>query len=281
MTQSATPHSQDDPDNEGNEAQNAPPLANRSHGEHDNPPPLPQHDDSESHSERTPWWRDRHFVVQMLIFVVTIAIAWIYKGQLKEMVESNRISRESLQSVQRALLNFSGISGGVSLTSPDGKSRIGITALLNWNNTGNTPAKRVIGVGNYQTWRGELPDSFDFHDFLKIDKNTYSQEVVGPHQTLPVQIFVPTDNLRAQRAGSDRLFFYGWIVYGDVFKGSPDRLTEFCSEMIQVSISEASKDIGDPTNNIGWNTQPCRLHNCYDEDCEDYSAKVKYARESR
>jgi len=192
--------------------------------------------------------------------------------------QSNQISREALQSEQRAFVNFNGISAGAALTTADGKAKAAQILNLNWFNSGNTPAKDGVTLGNLQMWRGELPSGFDFKDINAPPPNSIPHNIVGPHQGVPIQLAVGIDNFRAQRAGTDRMFFYGWIVYKDVFAGDPDRLTEFCTEMIQVAIFDAKKDIADPSQNFSWNTQPCRENNCYDEDCKDYSEKIKQAR---
>jgi hypothetical protein len=201
MTHSSGPEGQDDVANHTDGTQN---TTSDSFGtEAENPPSPPEHNYVVNNSNHMPSWRDRHIVVQLLIFVVTIAIATIYRGQLKEMVESNRISRESLQSVQRSYVNFAGITASVGLTSPDEKKRIGQMLNLNWVNSGNTPAKRAVTLGNFQAWRGNLPSEFDFHD---IDKSVPPvRAILAPHDVLPVQIAIPIDNFRAQRSGTDRI----------------------------------------------------------------------------
>lgn len=50
--------------------------------------------------------------------------------------------------------------------------------------------------------------------------------------------------------------------YNDTFDRTPRRLSEFCAELVNVSIKGPE---------VGWQTVACRAHNCYDEDCPDYS----------
>src|SRR5580692_5233250 len=46
-------------------------------------------------------WMKKHItptlVIELLVFIVGCRVAWIYSGQLTQMIESNKISREALQ----------------------------------------------------------------------------------------------------------------------------------------------------------------------------------------
>lgn len=182
---------------------------------------------------------------------------------------------ETSRATQRAFVSFTGISPNVALSNAQDRTKKQAQELtLNWLNSGATPAKDAVMVGSFEAWRGDLPQGFDFQDIAKVDST--SQIVIGPHQGTSMNIIVSIDNFRAQRAGTDRMFFWGWIAYRDIFPDSPARLTEFCTEMIQVAI-DPKKDMEDITNTLAWNTQTCRHHNCYDQDCQDYPSRIKDA----
>jgi hypothetical protein len=192
--------------------------------------------------------------------------------------ETNKTSRTT----QRSFLVFNGITQGVAFQGPaDPKtkksSKTGVQIKVNWLNSGDTPAKSVIGVSNFQAWRSDLPEGFDFHDLIQVSDPAKTAMVVGPHQSIPQLLNVTIDNFAAQRAGTDRMFFWGWVAYRDAFPNDPPRLSEFCTEMIEVAI-DPKKDIKDITNAMTWDTQPCHAHTCYDEDCSDYKDRIKEAK---
>ena len=83
---------------------------------------------------------------------------------------------------------------------------------------------------------------------------------------IPITVF---NEVAAHR---QRLFVWGWTTYRDVFWRTPTRLSEFCTE-----ISNVTGGLSDPAtaNSINWQTNACRTHNCYDEDCVDYQGKTK------
>jgi len=184
-------------------------------------------------------------------------------------------SDETSRATQRAFIGFSGIGSGVGLTTPDRKLKNGQEIYINWTNSGTTPAKNAVTNVNGEPWPvGTDLSGFDFHDLNPTAKQPL---MIGPKEMSGVRALIPLDLLRNQREGKARVFFWGWIVYDDIFPGDPPRLTEFCTEMIQVAVSSFEKDISDPSNLLTWNTQRCPQHNCYDEGCQDYSARIKEA----
>jgi hypothetical protein len=143
--------------------------------------------------------------------------------------------------------------------------------LVSWNNSGTTPAKNLILQLNatlgYQTPR-IIPSSF-------LSENWH---------------------------GKSRLFLWGTMLYSDIFADDPDRLSEFCVEISQVTVSRIAAqsippqppkavisnpnvgsqvtpkpaDIGDlDAAIVGLTFQACNQHNCYDEECKDYKDRVK------
>jgi len=182
---------------------------------------------------------------------------------------------DTSRATQRAFIGLAGIGGGVGLTSPDRKTRLGQEVYVNWVNSGTTPAKNAVTNISEQPWPSTSDlQGFDFHD---LNPATKQPLLIGPKETSGIRTAIPLDFLRNQRDGKARLYFWGWIIYDDIFPGDPPRLTEFCTEMIQVSIGPADKDISEPNSFLGWNTQRCPQHNCYDEGCLDYAARIKEA----
>jgi hypothetical protein len=58
-------------------------------------------------------------------------------------------------------------------------------------------------------------------------------------------------------------YFFGWLVYRDIFQGTPTHVMEFCR------VKERSVREGNPPQpHLDW--EFCERHNCADEQCADY-----------
>ncbi len=179
---------------------------------------------------------------------------------------------ETARANERAFLSLSGPLLGPRFNSPSGEW-IGQEISLNWNNSGSTPAKDAVIQSNVEAWPTDLPTGFAFPETKDSRVNT----VVGPKAMYGTLAHVSKTDLVAAWQNKSRLFFWGSVVYKDIFPGDPDRLTEFCIEMTHITVN--GKDITDPNAAlIGFQWQACRAHNCYDEDCKDFDGKVKELR---
>ncbi len=183
---------------------------------------------------------------------------------------------DTTRATQRAFVSFSGIAAGVSLVSPDSKTKTAQEILVNWTNSGNTPARNAMTKANGNAWPGpgELPQGYDFPDSTPGSKQPIT---LGPRETSGIRAVVPIEYFRTAREGKSRLYIWGWIVYDDVFSSDLSHLTEFCTEMIHIAIP-SDKDIADPNAPLAWITGSCKEGNCTDQDCKDYSTRIKEAR---
>jgi hypothetical protein len=187
---------------------------------------------------------------------------------------------ETARATQRAFITFAGTGGGPRLTDPKNPQGDAVAQriVLNWLNTGNTPARNAVSRVSAQAWRSELPKGFDFPDTGKSEKMTL---VLGPKETIGIPIDITIQDLRDTWHGESRLYLWGWIVYNDIFPDSEHHLTQFCAEMQQLTIvkSNATRvsvdDIGKPNIPLQWSTRPCPEHNCYDKDCKDYETRAR------
>jgi hypothetical protein len=202
---------------------------------------------------------------------------------------SNRAT-ETSRATERAFLNFSALGSGVKLVAPDSKTWIGQEFLLNWLNTGNTPAKGIVIQDHVEALHSDLPIGYPFPE-----TKTPSLAVIGPKGSYATLARVTNIDLLDAWQAKSRIFFWGSVVYRDTFPGDPDRLSEFCVEMTHVAFGTSlpgnqnpatPKSIAlstpvapsTPDTLAGFQWQACREHNCYDEDCKDYSAKIKEMR---
>jgi len=70
------------------------------------------------------------------------------------------------------------------------------------------------------------------------------------------------------------MFFWGWVVYRDVFSGTPIRLSEFCLNMTNPQWQKP--DHTAQPGYISMTNLPCHeTHNCYDDNCSDYSKRIE------
>jgi hypothetical protein len=87
-----------------------------------------------------------------------------------------------------------------------------------------------------------LPKGFDFADLGTVEKNA---AVIGPKATVFQTVGVTIDNIKDVREGKSHLYFWGWLVYQDIFPGTPHRLTEFCAEV--TNLVSTKPDVTDPS----------------------------------
>jgi hypothetical protein len=185
-------------------------------------------------------------------------------------------TNELTRATQRALVSFAGTSPGPSLSSQDHKIRLAQEVVFNWSNSGTTQARNAITSISGQGWPTELPQGFDFPDLPGSQRQTIA---LGPKETTGVRTQIAMDQISNSWEGKSHLYTWGWIVYDDVF-GSRPHLTEFCVEFLQITIpsGKTSTDFSDPNMAFSWNIQKCKQHNCYNDDCKDYSDRVQQAR---
>lgn len=199
--------------------------------------------------------------------------------------DAANINRQALYSVQRAYVIF-----------PD-KPEIDYFVDKHFfvfemplENTGATPAHGLKDRVSCETRMGPLPESFTFPDKQGVCGNPwaatganviaakgkiYSQQVFmedsiikeflqqnnGPWPGTPGQPFRPNHPTRT-------IFFYGWVAYHDIFKDSPEHLSEFCRQL-QILVMQGQN------SQAQWGY--CPTHNCTDEDCPDYKERIQAA----
>lgn len=181
----------------------------------------------------------------------------------------HRMTNQISMITQRAFINFLGIEG-MKVVDDQSKKVIALQFLVAWGNSGTTPTKNAVGQCNIQLWPAELPKGFAFGDLAKLEKRPL---VIGPKATVRAPLLVSIDVLNHVRQKKSHLYVWGWITYHDIFSGTPTRLTEFCSEIINVTPTKP--DMTDPSCEINWQIVSCPEHNCYDEDCPDYQTRIK------
>ena len=149
----------------------------------------------------------------------------------------------------------------------------GINVYFTWANSGTTPTKTLVMERNVAVGLGVPQKGIDFDRLPQGEKTGY---VLGPKAAVQMQpVFVSIDDVEAAAAGKKHIFFWGWLVYHDVFENTPVRLSEFCIDFSDITWTKP--DHRDFSGDISFATPPCPVHNCYDEGCEDYRLRAQQA----
>lgn len=191
---------------------------------------------------------------------------------------------ETAKGQARAFVSLSAFSIGPQIADSQG-NWISQEVEVNWTNNGTTPAKGVVIQTNVKPFLEDLPDTYDFP--LLSQK---TQGAIAPKGIYTVSLLIPRSALEDSWHGKARIFIWGTALYKDVFPRDADRLTEFCYEIFHLTAAYATPQTvtnGQPTpspvlGNPGtalaqFQWQACNrgAHSCYDEDCSDYSDRVK------
>jgi hypothetical protein len=232
------------------------------------PPPERHGKREHCRPDQTPWYK---MILEAVVVFAGLYVAWIYSGQLNQMIESNRISRESLEVVEGAIVSFSPPVKPVPISYSSDKKSKKVDAwqlMVPINNDGGTPTRDAKVYWTALLRKDPLPNDFDFPD---AGDGIAGPVALGPKHTLyTLPIAVGALDIKAVGDRTEHLYVYGWATYRDRFRLTPSRLTQFCYELSEVA--------GDPLTAGGMEAirfSLCKAHNCYDEECTDYNARTK------
>jgi hypothetical protein len=199
-----------------------------------------------------------------------------------------QVSKESTSASKeqaRAIVSFGGFTMGPAMSDKTTGAWVGQQFTVNWFNNGTLPGKGASFQQGSKPFFDDLPNTYDFP--LDPDK---VQGIVPPRGQFGTNIVIPRNQLEDSWHGKARIFVWGTAAYRDGFSGDPIRVSEFCTEIYQVTVAyvvppQPTKDapakaavMGDPNTTIAqisWRTCNRGAHSCYDEDCNDYSDQIK------
>ena len=193
---------------------------------------------------------------------VVAVYTYVAARQLGQMIESNKIGREQLVSVQRAFVLFSpdAIEGG-SIWGNGEPIRYEFYSPL--QNSGVTPTRELVQHINwlYFPATASIAAPPTFED-LGTDESPF---VLGPKdKTKGARAIVPPYIISGVQGGKVRLVFWGWAAYRDIFPNTPRHITMFCYE-----IAEILGDLSRAEGQIHVRYKPCaQPHDCADEECK-------------
>lgn len=211
------------------------------------------------------WWA---FGVNVITFLAVGGYAVVAILQWRALLESNRINREALVSVQRAYVTprFPQLGDHI-LINPKTKQR-SLEFSIIWENSGTTPTRNMLTYVNVSAREDPLPEDFAFHD---IGHDRQIPFVLGPRATASATPRnVSVDVLEGIRHNTMHLYFWGWTKYRDIFQGTKEHTTRFCYELTQVKTEAKPIDRG---SSLGVFYSFCNHNNCADEECEQQKNK--------
>jgi hypothetical protein len=187
-------------------------------------------------------------------------------SQLGAMLESNKINRDSLTSVQRAFITYASIH---EVRSQDQTGRHFWTMRTTIENSGATPAVSVINLARMDALPGEPDDQVFKSNVPQIPSisigprasvfassvNEYESSIFG--NDLPIVLSAPP-------TPKPNLYLWGWIAYRDIFPGTKTHVTEYCLHLAGIGINSQH-------DALIWSWDHCQTHNCTDEYCYDYA----------
>jgi hypothetical protein len=184
---------------------------------------------------------------------------------------NNQANRTAIES-QRAFINFSGAQFQPDV-DPKTKQLRGTRVYWNMTNNGTTPANTVEIEWNLSLG-SVAPDKNT--DFDSLPQTERQRLVLGPKASYIFKpVYLSMEDWENVADGKEHLFFWGWAVYKDIFDRTPVRLSEFCTDVTNVTWSNPSLKHTDINNPLSTVNPPCPTHNCYDENCEDYSKRTR------
>jgi hypothetical protein len=197
-------------------------------------------------------------------------------------------SRQSLVDVQRAFIIFPAKASMIFFPRDQVHS---ITMPI--ENSGATPAHMVIDRISCVTPIGQLPKHFSFPDqhgkWCATPWAATGASVIPAKGELESQHVFLEDKIvqefardmvsvpsTVNRFGNPsrpvrEIFVYGWVVYRDIFRDTPEHVSEFCRELTSFIYTP---------NGLTYDWGYCPTHNCTDDDCPDYKERLRIAHES-
>jgi hypothetical protein len=215
--------------------------------------------------DRQPDWTQR---VTALVAVAALLVAFgglvVARWQWDAMKDANRAMQDQLVFGQRAYVLPAKI-----VQEPFGSPEKGVIRLrVQWENSGNTPTRRMRSYVNFIPRRDPLPKGYNYPDFTVeegkarvTDTPDAARGFIPPKGQVVSAASFDVATERTRDLGSRfRLYSWGWVEYRDIFVGTPPRITKFCYEITSITIEGKSARL---------TATQCDENNCTDEECND------------
>ncbi len=170
------------------------------------------------------------------------------QGQIDAINTGNALSKYALMQTQRAFLYVAKFN----------ISAIGDVYKINfvWSNGGTTPTRFMREATHARLFKGEMPERFILHN--SAERGT--QMFVGPKSDSWGEAETcPAGDLAAVATHHGHLYIWGWATYFDVFQKTGTHITQFCTEVTDVTYLPGGTNIV---------TTACKRGNCTDDECK-------------
>ncbi len=201
--------------------------------------------------------------------LVGVVVAIIYFCQLRAMIHSNEINRETLQSVQRPFVSILSMEGMREI-DPTTNRIVQVHLSFTWQNSGNTPTKNLRAHVNHTFEPGSsmetsLPNDFTFPDFWAPNEDHAGTPIfVSPGKGTATYeaVILSAADAEAVFQKKESAYFWGWARYQDTFPGTEEHVFAFCSKLVGFTADPMTLDAS-----VKPELRNCKRHNCYDEEC--------------
>ena len=112
-----------------------------------------------------------------------------------------------------------------------------IKVMPKWENSGQTPTRRMVNHVNWRFFEGDIPSDYDFPD---TQGEATVPVLIGPGGTVfTTSLDISASLLERAARREGRIYLWGWTDYDDVFENTPRHRTEFCYEMVVLQLASA------------------------------------------
>jgi hypothetical protein len=238
MKESNAPQGQDNPANDANDSKDGGALRNVSPPVTKDPPSPPKTANSNHDSNPPPWWKrlNWNLIIEILVLIVGLRVAWIYKGQLDQMIEANRLTGNALELSRKmfAASQAAGLECRPEFTANTDRPWVLPRITVVCPNKGKSNASNVVGEIRF-TRMG--PDGKVVQDETK----SINQSVVFEGDGLNPELFIITKKFDFEKYSRQRIKVEGSLSYDN----SISRVRQkFCQELIFTPV----------TRSYGWTT---------------------------
>ncbi len=208
------------------------------------------------------------FAGEWLTFIAIITYVVINGRMYGQMVTGNNLTRESLESVQRAFVVYQDL-GAIGFKDIRNNKRVTFLIHPIWMNVGKTPTRELrVFVSVPKSIQPPYRDL----EFEAPPKNTaFTPMVIAPEGTIRGgdQRLSAQDLIDIQ-TGTKAFYIWGWARYRDIFPKTKSHTTRFCTV-----INGVFGDPSDLSKPIGLLTEFCPQYNCSDDECEEQDRATK------
>jgi hypothetical protein len=179
-------------------------------------------------------------------------------------VVTNKVD-ETTRAAQRAFVSSNGVYIGGTIPDPITGKITAYQLFVLWNNSGTTPTRKAIAWVNLKSDTNEpLPKDFAFPYDAKIQK--VAVEMGAKVSVASVPVHIPVETVWKLQHQQIRLYIWGEATYYDIFDKHLRHVTDFCSEL--TNVSSTSLDLTNPQTHVNIENIACDRHNCNDETCK-------------